>query len=64
MLDVDLKATFVACQEVGKRLLGLGRKGKIINMVGIISFIANTDIVPYAASKGGVLQATKASSNE
>ena len=62
MLDVDLKATFVACQEVGKRLLGLGRKGKIINMVGIISFIANTDIAP--ASKGGVLQATKASSNE
>lgn len=63
VLDVDLKATFVACQEVGKRLLGLGRKGKVINM-GIISFIVNTDIAPYAASKGGVLQATKASSNE
>ena len=62
MLDVDLKATFVACQEVGKRPLGLGRKRRIINMVGIISFIANTDIAP--ASKGGVLQATKASSNE
>lgn len=65
MLDVDLKATFVACQEVGKRRpLGLGRKGKIINMVGIISFTANTDIALYVASKGGVLQATKASSNE
>ena len=62
MLDVDLKATFVACQEVGKRLLGLGRKWKIINIVGIISFIANTDIAP--ASKGGVLQATIASRNE
>jgi hypothetical protein len=62
VLDVDLKATFVACQEVGKRPLGLGRKGKIINMVGIISPTPNTDIAP--ASKGGVLQATKASSNE
>jgi predicted outer membrane repeat protein len=31
-------------------------------MVGIISFIANTSIAP--ASKGGVLQATKASRNE
>ena len=64
VLDVDLKATFAACQEVGKRLSGLGRKGKIINTAGIISFTANTDIAPYAASRGGVLQATKASRNE
>jgi len=44
--------------------VGAREEGKIINMVGIISFTANTDIAPYAVSKGGVLQATKASSNE
>jgi 2-dehydro-3-deoxy-D-gluconate 5-dehydrogenase len=61
---INLKASFVAAQEVGKRLLELGRKGKIINIASIIAFIANINISPYACTKGGVLQMTKAFSNE
>lgn len=61
---INLKASFVAAQEVGRRLLQLNRPGKIINVASIISFIANINISPYAATKGGVLQMTKAMSNE
>jgi 2-deoxy-D-gluconate 3-dehydrogenase len=61
---INLKASFVAAQEVGRRLLQLSRPGKIINIASIISFIGNINISPYAATKGGVLQMTKAMSNE
>ncbi|KAF2396828.1 2-deoxy-D-gluconate 3-dehydrogenase [Trichodelitschia bisporula] len=64
VLNVNLKASFIAAQEFGKELLRLNRPGKIINIASIISFIGNVDISPYAASKGGVLQFTKAFSNE
>lgn len=49
---------------MGKKLLELKRAGKIINIASIISFIANINIAAYAATKGGVLQMTKAMSNE
>ena len=61
---INLKASFVAAQEVGKKLLELKRPGKIINIASIISFIANINIAAYACTKGGVLQMTKAMSNE
>jgi 2-deoxy-D-gluconate 3-dehydrogenase len=63
-LDINLKATYIAGQEFGRQLLKLNRPGKIINIASIISYIANFNISPYAASKGGVLQITKAFSNE
>lgn len=61
---INLKASFVAAQEVGKKLLELRRPGKIINIASIISFIGNYNIAAYACTKGGVLQMTKAMSNE
>lgn len=64
VLDVNMKATLVSCQEFAKPLLAEGRPGKIINIASIISFIGGKNITPYAASKGGVLQVTKAFSNE
>ena len=41
-----------------------GRRGKVINIASIISYIGGKNITPYAASKGGVMQVTKAMSNE
>jgi NAD(P)-dependent dehydrogenase (short-subunit alcohol dehydrogenase family) len=61
---INLKASFVAAQEFGRKLLELKRPGKIINIASIISFIANINIAAYACTKGGVLQMTKAFSNE
>jgi len=64
VININLKATYIAGQEFGKKLLSLQRPGKIINIASIISYIANYNISPYAASKGAVLQTTKAFSNE
>lgn len=65
VLDINLKATLVSCQEFAKPILKDGnRKGKIINIASIISFIGGKNITPYAASKGGVMQLSKAFSNE
>ena len=64
VIDVNLKAVLVSCQEFAKKLLADGRAGKIINIASIISFIGGKNITPYAGSKGGVLQITKAMSNE
>lgn len=64
VFGVNLKATFVACQEFAKEAIAKGRPGKIVNVASIISFISSTTIAPYAATKGGVMQATKAFSSE
>ena len=64
VIDINLKATMIACQEFAKPLLEEGRPGKIINIASIISFIGGKNITPYAASKGGVMQLSKAFSNE
>ena len=45
-------------------MLQLNRPGKTINVASIISFIGGTRISAYAATKGGVLQMTKALNNE
>lgn len=64
VLDINLKGSFVACQEMAKHLVSLGKPGKIINVGSMTSFIGMYGVAPYAASKGGVLQMTKAFSNE
>ena len=40
------------------------KKGKIINVASMISFFGGQTIPAYAASKGGVVQLTKALSND
>lgn len=64
VLDVNIKATLVSCQEFAKKLISEGRPGKVINIASITAFIGGKKITPYAASKGGVAQVTKALSNE
>ena len=64
VIDINIKATLVSCQEFAKKNLAEGRPGKVINIASIISFIGGKNITPYAASKGGVMQVTKAMSNE
>lgn len=64
VFDINLKATFVAGQEFAKELIREGRGGKVVNVASIISFVSSTTIAPYAATKGGVMQTTKAFSSE
>lgn len=64
IISVNLKGSYVAAQEFGRQLIKLGRPGKIINIASFTSFVAMTNVSVYAATKGGVLQMTKAFSNE
>jgi 2-deoxy-D-gluconate 3-dehydrogenase len=64
VLAINLKGTYVASQEMAKRLLSLQKPGKIINVGSVTSFIGMYNVSSYAASKGGVLQMTKAFINE
>lgn len=54
----NVKGMFFACQAVGPQMISQ-RSGKIINIGSIISTIGLGSNVPYAASKGAVLQLTR-----
>ena len=58
ILDTNVKGMFFACQAVGPTMIA-ARRGKIINVGSIISAIGLGFNVPYAASKGAVLQLTR-----
>ena len=63
VISVNLSSVFVLCQEAGRVMLPKGR-GKIINIASMISFFGGQTIPAYAASKGGIVQLTKALSND
>ena len=63
IIDINLSSLFFMSQEAARIMVKQG-KGKIINIASMTSFVASRRIVAYAASKGGVMQVTKAMSNE
>lgn len=63
VLNVNLTATFRYCQLAAEQMLPKGY-GKIINVASLLSFFGGFTVPAYAASKGGVMQLTKALSNE
>lgn len=63
VVDTNLNAVFHMCQMGAKAMIPHGG-GKIINIASMTSYVASTRIAAYAASKGGVMQLTKALSNE
>lgn len=58
VVDTNLKACFVFAQAVYPSMKALGR-GKIINIGSEYSLFGSPRVVPYSASKGGVVQLTK-----
>jgi 2-deoxy-D-gluconate 3-dehydrogenase len=64
VLDVNLKGNFITAQEFAKQLLRLQRPGKLINIGSMTAYQAVWNTSTYAAAKAGVVQFTKAFSNE
>lgn len=64
VLDINLTATFLLCQMAGNQMIRQGHGGKIINIASMLSFFGGFTVPAYAASKGGVVQLTKALCNE
>jgi len=63
VINTNLNATFHICREVGKIMIDQ-KAGKIINIASLLSFQGGVMVPAYAASKGGVMQLTKALANE
>ncbi|KZO98464.1 NAD(P)-binding protein [Calocera viscosa TUFC12733] len=63
VIDVNLKSLFLLSQAAGRHMVPR-RRGKIINIASLTTFIGGVNIPAYASSKGAVGQLTKALSNE
>ncbi len=63
VLNINLRSSFLFCRIAGKDMVKRG-SGKIINVASMLSFFGGYTVPAYAASKGGVMQLTKALANE
>ncbi len=61
VIDVNLVGTFLATQRAAKSMVEAGIEGSIVNMSSVNAQVAIPSIAAYCASKGGVMQLTKAS---
>lgn len=59
VVALNLKGTFLPCQRFGRRMLDQG-KGSIVNIASIGGFIAYPHTSAYLATKGAVVQLTRA----
>jgi 2-deoxy-D-gluconate 3-dehydrogenase len=59
IIAVNLKGTFLCCQAAGRIMVKQGG-GKIVNLSSIGGTIGLRNTVAYCASKGGVVQLTRA----
>src|SRR5581483_9514690 len=59
VLATNLKAVFFCCQAAARRMRER-RSGAIINIASILGLVGFPDRAAYAASKGGVVQLTRA----
>lgn len=59
VVDSNLKSVFF-CSQAAAAIMEYSGGGKIINMSSIMGQVGDVAVVPYCASKGGVVQLTKA----
>lgn len=60
VIGVNLTGTFIALQRAARTMVDSGIEGAIVNMSSINAQVAIPSIAAYCASKGGVMQLTKA----
>ena len=63
VLQVNLDATFILCQQIGKAMVAR-KQGKIINIASMLSYSGGITVPAYTASKHAVAGLTKALANE
>jgi NAD(P)-dependent dehydrogenase (short-subunit alcohol dehydrogenase family) len=62
VIDINLIGVFLATQRAAKSMIAHKIGGSIVNMSSINAVLAIPTIASYCASKGGVMQLTKAAS--
>jgi NAD(P)-dependent dehydrogenase (short-subunit alcohol dehydrogenase family) len=60
LVDINLRATFTACQAVGRRLLDRGEGGRIVTMSSQMGAVGYPGRAAYCATKHAVNGLTKA----
>jgi NAD(P)-dependent dehydrogenase (short-subunit alcohol dehydrogenase family) len=60
VLDTNLKGVWLVAQSAGRRMVAHGIKGSIVNIASILGLRVASSVAPYAISKAGVVQMTKA----
>ncbi|MEA2419628.1 MAG: hypothetical protein QOE60_1834 [Thermoleophilaceae bacterium] len=63
-MNVNAKALFFCAREAGRYFLAREQRGKIINTCSTLAYIAEPDFSAYCASKGAVVQITRALASE
>ncbi|MCP3969933.1 MAG: SDR family oxidoreductase [Rhodobacteraceae bacterium] len=62
VLDVNLIGAFAATQRAARTMVERGIAGSVVNMSSVNAVLAIPAIPAYCASKGGIMQLTKAAS--
>lgn len=60
VLDTNLKGCWLVATEAARRMVAAGQGGGIVNVASILGERVAGGVAPYAISKAGVVQATKA----
>lgn len=60
ILDTNLKGAFLVAQAAARGMRASGRGGVIVNIASILGLRVAGGVSPYAASKAGLIQLTKA----
>ena len=63
VIDTNLKGAFYMMRFASRHMLK-AKKGRIINMASVVGLMGNAGQVNYAASKAGVIGATKSAAKE
>ncbi|QPN29582.1 SDR family NAD(P)-dependent oxidoreductase [Diaphorobacter sp. JS3051] len=60
VLDTNLKGCWLVATEAARRMVVAGKGGSVVNVASILGERVAGGVAPYAISKAGVIQATKA----
>jgi NAD(P)-dependent dehydrogenase (short-subunit alcohol dehydrogenase family) len=64
ILDTNLKGAFLVGQAAARRMRASGSGGAIVNIASILGERVAAQVAPYAASKAGLIQLTRAMASE
>ena len=60
VIDTNLKGVWLVAQAVARRMVAHKVRGSIVNVASILGLRVASSVAPYAISKAGVVQMTKA----
>jgi 3-oxoacyl-[acyl-carrier protein] reductase len=60
VIGANLKGAYFAATEIARRMIARKQGGNIVNIASVLGFGLTKAVSPYAISKAGIVQATKA----